>query len=404
MHLRPCGISSQGKLVLLRDSSPRHPPRIALIGPHAQTHVELAGNYFEGIGLGTCSGAGCIPTLEDALNRFSQAGNVTAVSSCDRKCVSADIISAVAAALASDVVILAMGIDGTIEGEGHDRMDIRLPGQQPVLAQAVISAAKAKQTPVVLLLFNGGMVTLDGIDLRGVAIVECWYPGATGGTAVAETLFGLQNRFGKLPFTAYTYNFTLVSEFTNMNMTDGPGRTYKYLKDESLASYPFGYGLSYTTFALSRPGLGDPTLLVEGPTTATTVNVTVTNTGARRGDEVVFLFHNATGPAQEWASRPLSDGPDPLALKQLIGYQRVTLEAGQAETVSFNVTAGALSTVDKHGTRHVLPGLHHLVLSRGHGASLDISLSATLPPPRKRWVISTMAGFSPETGLTAEEQ
>lgn len=195
--------------------------RLALIGPHARTRVELAGNYFEQIGLGTCAGPDCIPSLEESLNVIN-GGNATVVEACaDRSCASANITAAVAAVAQVDTVLLALGLDGTIEGEAHDRMDIRFPGQQLPLAQAVIAAATAAKKPVAVLLINGGMLALE--DLRGaeVALLECWYPGATGGRSVAEAVFGVTNRFGKLPFTAYTYNFTLASDFVNMNMTDG---------------------------------------------------------------------------------------------------------------------------------------------------------------------------------------
>ena len=429
-------------LVLLRNDNNTLPLRrnatIALIGPHAQTQVELAGNYFEDIGLGTCAGPACVPSLETALNTLSQAGaNVTTVPACsDRSCAKADVAAAVAAVTAGgaekpSAVVLALGIDGKIEGEGHDRMDIRLPGQQPTLASAVIAAARTHGIPVALLLFNGGMVALDGIDTTGVAVMECWYPGATGGTAVAETIFGLENRFGKLPFTDYTYAFTQASDFVNMNMTDGPGRTYKYLKNVSLAAHPFGFGLSYTTFALSQASIEPMTkdkggqwqqqqqqqqqspsasaLVVIADVDATAsetvvaavVRVAVKNTGTVQGDEVVFLFHNASEVVNAWARRPDTDGPDPLALKQLVGYERVRLAPGESQTVTFNVTAEALSTVDKHGTRHILPGRHRFSLNRGHGWSAEASLEVRLAgKQRRRHIVSTMAGFSKTTGLS----
>ena len=171
------------------------------------------------------------------------------------KCANADIASATAAAKAADVAVLALGIDGDICGEGRDRMNITLPGQQKQLAEAVIAAAK--QT--VLLIFSGGLVDIGDLKTKDVAIVQGWsvwppasvcrrwaasltpkalfyrYPGATGGTAIAETVFGEQNRWGKLPFTWYNSKYTAASDFDNMNMTDGPGRTYKYLKDPSMA-------------------------------------------------------------------------------------------------------------------------------------------------------------------------
>ena len=139
-------------------------------------------------------------------------------------------------------------------------MNISLPWYQHTLAEAVIDVCK----PTVLLLFSRGLVDIGDLKLHDIAIVQGWFPGATGGTAVAETIFGEQNRFGKLPFTWYAGNFTAASDFDNMNMTDGPGRTYKYLKDPSLALWPFGWGLSYTTFQLADGRLDVPLLRVGG--------------------------------------------------------------------------------------------------------------------------------------------
>eukprot|EP00051_Salpingoeca_urceolata_P005045 m.69906 g.69906 ORF g.69906 m.69906 type:complete len:794 (+) comp14022_c0_seq3:229-2610(+) len=368
--------AARQSLVLLQNPSNILPldkgKKIALIGPHAQTHVELAGNYFENIGLGTCAGEDCVPSMEASLNQVNGV-NVTAVKACDStKCDTADVGAATAAVKDTDYVVLAIGIDGTIEGEGHDRMDIRLPGQQLNLSLAVISEAKQHGKPVVVLLFNGGLVSIEELKEQDVAIVECFYPGATGGTSVAETVLGDQNRFGKLPFTLYAYNFTLASDFTNMNMTDGPGRTYKYLKNESYALWQFGFGLSYTTFSLSSVGASVGSTadceLFRGDCVLGGASVTVTNTGHRAGDEVVFLFHHpSASPAVAGRSE---FGDDPQAKKQLVGFERVTLAPGQSQTVQFNVTARGLSFVDTMGTRHLLAGSHHISFSRGHGASL----------------------------------
>ena len=133
--------------------------------------------------MGTCAGTACVPTLEAALNGVLAAVGTTVntVLGCpDRKCEHANTSAAEAAAQDADVVILALGLDGSLEGEGSDRMDIRLPGQQLQLAQAVVSANK----PVVLLLFNGGTISIEELKgLSNVAIVECFYPGATGWSA-----------------------------------------------------------------------------------------------------------------------------------------------------------------------------------------------------------------------------
>jgi len=150
----------------------------------------------------------------------------------------------------ADAVVLAMGIDGGIEGEGHDRMDIRFPGEQTTLIDAVLNATAKRGTPVVMLLFNGGNLAIEQYTSARLALVECWYPGPMGAQAVAEALYGVTNRWGKLPVTMYTYAFTQASDFVNLNMSDYPGRSYKYLApDAAFSSYGFGFGLSLTTFS-----------------------------------------------------------------------------------------------------------------------------------------------------------
>ena len=176
-----------------------------------------------------------------------------------------------------------------------------------------------------------------------------------------------------------------------MNMTDGPGRTYKYLKDPTMADWPFGFGLSYTTFALSDGAVAAP-LDVGGSAAAhnsadrptlTTARVTVRNTGSVAGDEVVFLFKNSSSAAAR-SARPQGGSPAaagagagsaPIApIKELIGFRRVHLAPGASTTVVFNVTATLMSSVDAFGTRAVLKGVHELIFSRGHGADIVVPL------------------------------
>ena len=171
--------------------------KLAMIGPHTQTQKDLAGNYFEDIGLGTCSGPGCVAKLGTAFDAVNMGGaNATVVAGCKDMHCSDDsgFAAAVAAAKAADTVVLALGIDGDICGEGKDRMNISLPGKQQDLAEAVIAVGK----PTVLLIFSGGLIDIGDLKHRNVAIIQSWFPGATGGTAVAETVFGIHNRFGKL--------------------------------------------------------------------------------------------------------------------------------------------------------------------------------------------------------------
>eukprot|EP00041_Stephanoeca_diplocostata_P027722 m.769003 g.769003 ORF g.769003 m.769003 type:complete len:192 (-) comp23234_c0_seq1:349-924(-) len=187
-----------------------------------------------------------------------------------------------------------------------------------------------------------------------------------------------------------------------MNMTDGPGRTYKYLKDPSLALWPFGFGLSYTTFALTemRVGAGVAALVVASETDSTAARVNVTNTGTRAGDEVVFLYKKSNAAVHAWAAAQTKlRAPPVLPNKELIGFARVRLDPGESTVVQFNVTAGKLSSVDEFGTRSVLPGVHELIVTRGHGVELRENVTVALRPPQARLVISTMEGLHGKTAV-----
>lgn len=195
-------------------------------------------------------------------------------------------------------------------------------------------------------------------------------------------------------------------------MTDGPGRTYKYLKDPSQNSlWSFAFGLSYTTFSLSSPSLSSTVLHANSEAAAIQSSITVKNTGHLAGDEVVFLFKKSAAPTLAWhqSQRP-NDPPPQIPVRELIAFERVSLAPGASTTVKFNTTIAKLSTVDTFGTRHVLPGEHHLVFSRGHGEELSTPVMVELPEQLHggRLIISTMVGLfgkgANELGLSAHDE
>lgn len=169
---------------------------------------------------------------------------------------------------------------------------------------------------------------------------------------------------------------------------------------------PFGYGLSYTTFTVSQPSISTDTLLADEPSATVSASVTVKNTGSVAGDEVVFMYKKSDEPVKAW-NEAQQLGPPTLPSRELVGFSRVTLAPGAQTVVHFNTTAEKLSVVDEFGTRHVLPGAHELIFSRGHGEELSQTLRVEMPAEKRRLVVSSMVGLFDQTaedlGLSKEE-
>ena len=256
---------------------------------------------------------------------------------------------AVAAARNADVVVAVVGITSELEGEemdvheegfkGGDRTSINLPKPEQQLLESVSAAGK----PLIVVLTNGSALAINWAAAHANAILEAWYPGEEGGSAVAETLSGKNNPAGRLPVTFYK-DVTQLPPFEDYAMKD---RTYRYFEGAPL--YPFGYGLSYTTFTYS--GLTVPA----GPITAAnsvTAEVTVTNSGNRAGDEVTQLY----------LSFPKVPG---APLRALRAFQRVHLEAGASQRLHFELQPRDLSMVTEDGIPIVADGEY--VISVGGG-------------------------------------
>jgi hypothetical protein len=202
-------------------------------------------------------------------------------------------------------------------GEGFDRPDIRLPGLQLNLTLAVLATGK----PVVIVLINGGVLGLEDITaLPGpMAIVEAFYPGESGGVPIAMALFGQANRWGKLPLTFYPTDITQQLVSGNMSMTAAPGRTYKFYTGPAV--FPFGAGLSYTTFALSAADAGEAarTVTVPSPSAAAQLRavftVNVANTGDVTGDEVRRMATNGMGRKGGGRNTAADPPPPPLGIR-----------------------------------------------------------------------------------------
>jgi beta-glucosidase len=250
---------------------------------------------------------------------------------------------AVAAAKDADVVVAFVGLSPQLEGEemsikikgfdGGDRTSIDLPDAQQHLLEAVAATGK----PVVVVSLSGSALALSWAKEHAAAVLQAWYPGVEGGTAIARTLAGLNNPAGRLPVTFYASTDDLPA-FTEYGMK---GRTYRYYAGKPL--WGFGYGLSYSTFKHGALKLSS-TSVAAGD--GLNVTVTVTNTSARAGDEVV----------EAYLKTPQESGP----IHSLVGFERVTLKPGESKDVSIALTARALSSVDDQGQRAVLPGTYRL--------------------------------------------
>ncbi len=221
----------------------------------------------------------------------------------------------------SDVTILALGAAQQMSGEAASRSSIDLPGRQEELLEAVTATGK----PVVLVLINGRPLNLTGAVAHVPAILEAWYPGVEGGNSIADLLFGDANPGGQLPVT-FPRSPGQIPIYYAHTLTHQPdtaaGFTSRYWDEPSSPLYPFGYGLSYTQFAFSNLHTSASTVAKRGKLT---VSVDVENTGSRPGDEVVQLYiHQRFGSA----SRPV---------RELKGFERVALTAGQKRTVEFEL-------------------------------------------------------------------
>ena len=251
----------------------------------------------------------------------------------------------------ADAVVLVMGLDSTQEGEEFDRATIALPGVQDGLIRAVMRAAGSK--PVVLVNCSGSCVALNWAGENVPAIIQAWYPGQRG-DAVADVLFGKYNPAGRLPATFYKSDADLPA-LTDYSMAT---RTYRYFTGPVL--YPFGHGLSYSTFAYS--GLTAPSRLSTGDDVKVSVNVK--NTSSVDGDEVVQCYLNRDLPPND--PKPLPDvwqrteeQATQIATprKALVGFARVPLKAGESKRVTFTITTHQLSlVVGKNDKREVRPG------------------------------------------------
>ena len=312
---------------------------VAVIGPNAISTVALEGNY--------CGTAGEYHTVYDGIREalpqttrvyYAQGSHLCLDRVEDLSKNPNDRISeAVAIASRCELVILAVGLDQYIEGEEMpgsklktcgDKADLLLPEGQ----RALITAIGQTGVPTVIVNMSGSAIDLaDGNDYAK-AIIQAWYPGAEGGRAVAQLIFGDYSPSGRLPVTFYRNDEDLPA-FTDYAMTN---RTYRFREQKPL--YPFGYGLSYTRFAYSglrvEVAAGEPVR----------VFATVQNIGGRAGDEIVQAYIH------------LEDAGVPVPLRTLAAFRRASLKPGERREVELKLLPSALYEYEEDGARHTHSG------------------------------------------------
>ncbi|MHA1843582.1 MAG: glycoside hydrolase family 3 C-terminal domain-containing protein, partial [Promethearchaeota archaeon] len=326
-------------IVLLKNENnilplPKNLESIAIIGPNADHLETLLGDYH-----GTPKKY--VTPLQGVKNTLSSTTKIFYSKGCEH--FSRDESSwqeALNMADKADVIITILGLTGQFEGEeGYvlgpllgDRNTLDLPEVQEQLLKELISLKK----PIILVLMNGGALSINFAKTNIPAIIEGWYPGEQGGNAIADVIFGNYNPSGKLPITFYKS----TSDFPDFENYDMENRTYRFFKGEPL--FPFGFGLSYTTFELDNLEIA-PKKIKKGENIK--VNVEISNTGNQLGQEVVSLY---LSKIESYLNPPL---------RELKGFKKIQLKPGERKNVSFLLTTRKYSIINNEGKRVIEEGV-----------------------------------------------
>lgn len=292
--------------------------RIAVIGPNA--NVARYGDYApaETVGAHVSLLMGLQQALPHAEISFNEGS---------------DIPAAVANAKTADVIVLGLGEKLGISGEGFDRSSLDLPGDQQALLEAIVAVGK----PTVLVLENGRPLTIGWAKDHVPAILEAWYPGEFGGRAIAETLIGDNNPAGRLTIT-FPRSLGQLPDYYNFD----PSKEHKYVDNDGQPLFPFGFGLSYTTFSYEALTIKTPASSKED----VIVTVNVTNAGSVAGDEVAQLYLREDVSSVETPDRALK------------GFSRIHLNPGETKTVTFRVPLTQLAVWTAAGKWANEPGTY----------------------------------------------
>jgi beta-glucosidase len=341
-----------------------HVKRLALIGPFAEDGEEMVGTWYSRAhtndvvsladGLRTklpfdfqltvTRGCSIIETNSGKIRRH--IGDFSVIK--ERPTGSNEIAEAVSIAKTADVVVMTLGEPRDWSGESSSRSDLGLPGWQMELFNAVVAAGK----PVIVVLFNGRPLAIPQIQKQAAAILEAWFPGIQGGNGVADILFGDADPSGRLT-TTFPNSVGQVPFYYNHSNTGRPGfGDYKgnYADGPTTPLYPFGFGLSYTTFDYGQVQLDSPEMKLGGTITA---HVQIQNTGERAGTTVAQLY-----------IRDLAASAGPRPVRELKGFQKILLQPGELRDVSFTISGKKLGYYDAKGNWLVEPGKYQLWISK----------------------------------------
>lgn len=359
---------------------------VAIVGPHAISQRDLLGDFYAdafcpGSNNKTNREQGCVPTIAASI------AEVLADSRPDVSIYVAQGVSvvggnysgaaaAIAAVNAADVVVLAVGYNNAdVEHEGADHNFTTLPPLQAELADDVIAAARARGIPVVLLLINAGQIATDTLAQQPDAVVEAFYP-AFGAPAIARQLFGLENRWGRLPYTIYESSFADAIPLSDMNVSGAVGRTWRFYN--GVPNYRFGDGLSYSQFSLKCTG-GPSTV---SSTDAFNVSIGCVSTlvgGAPKGDEILHVIHRVGADVIATVGNT-----HPVPRGTLRDFARLSfLEAGGAPgTTTFSLEPLQLTLKNSAGASVLYPGTHYIDVSpRAPGAMYTLIVTVTGASP-----------------------
>jgi len=381
-HIAAARAAAREAIVLLKNSNKTLPLRkslrsIAVIGPLASDSQSVLGNWAAD---GHANEAvSVLAGIRGALGAGARVTTVQGAPVADMD--TTGFAAARRAAFQAEAVVIILGERDTMSGEASSRASIELPGSQRELALSVIRAVRTAtpSKPVVVVLMNGRSLAIPELANEAPAIVESWFLGSQHGNAVADVLFGDYNPGGKLPLT-FPRATGQIPLYYNHRNTGRPAAaanhyTSKYLDLPWTPLYPFGYGLSYTTFSYSNLRLSAPRITAGD---SLTVSVDVRNSGDRAGDEVAQLY--------------LRDDVASVAqpVRSLKGFRRVSLQPGESRTVTFRLGPDAFSLYDRQMRKIVEPGSFSIFAGTDSEATLTARVDVTgdtlvLAPPTPRF-------------------